>query len=70
MTSNDLISGKEFIFTNEHKCLIAEVSFSKYLDKFGIWFNGQLRTFKTMKGLQNNLKILIAKYDLEPELAV
>jgi hypothetical protein len=49
-------------FTNEDHLL--ECFFSEKLDRFCIYFNAKLFTFKTWRGFENKRNRLIEKFDL------
>lgn len=52
MTKQELIKGQEFSFENDVLDTM-EVSFSKKLERFIVWFNGRIvadpKTFKTLE---------------------
>lgn len=70
MKEKDLKNGKEFSFKTPDATddlRIAECSFNDRLNKFCIWFNGQLFTFKSFKGMSARLEKLKTKWELSYE---
>lgn len=66
--ASDLKNGKEFHFTTPETTddlRTAEVSFNKNIQRFCIWFNGSLFSFKSFNGMKNKLKQLISDWNLE-----
>jgi len=73
MTEKQLKNGEIIKLSNEKWCienqsdfqLTAEASFSNHLDRFIIWFNGELvHSSKTFKSMMRKLNQLITKYYL------